>query len=73
LDPFPAPELSATTFVGGQLSFNLTGVTGYQYVIEASPDLIFWQPLQTNVAPFTFTTTNAAGYSQEYFRAAFIP
>jgi hypothetical protein len=69
----PVPQLSAPTLAAGQLSFNLTGVAGYPYVIESSVDLTTWLPLQTNTAPFTFTLTNAAGHSQQYFRAAYFP
>ena len=73
LQPFPAPELSAATLTGGQFSFTLTGVAGYEYLIETSSDLASWLPWQTNTAPFTFTLTNAADYSQEYFRAIYSP
>jgi hypothetical protein len=73
LNPFPAPALGAATLAGGQFSFNLTGVAGYEYLIEASSDLANWQPLQTNAAPFTFTLTNAADYSRQYFRAVYFP
>jgi len=73
LIPFPAPSLTAPTLAGGQFSFNLAGVAGYEYVIESSTNLTRWQPLQTNTAPFTFSTlTNVAG-SQEYFRAVLFP
>jgi hypothetical protein len=73
LNPFPAPGLSAATLAGGQFSFNLTGVAGYEYVVQASADLSNWLPVQTNTAPFTFTLTNAAGYAQQYFRAVYFP
>ncbi len=73
LKSIPAPQLSAPTLIGGQLSFNLSGVAGYPYVIESSIDLTTWLPLQTNTAPFTFTLTNAADFSQRYFRAAYFP
>jgi len=73
LNPFPAPVLSAATLAGGQFSFNLTGVAGYGYVILASADLAAWQPVQTNTAPFTFTRTNTAADSQQYFRAVCFP
>ncbi|MGA2177166.1 MAG: immunoglobulin domain-containing protein [Verrucomicrobiota bacterium] len=73
LNPFPAPALSAATLSGGQFSFNVTGVAGYEYVIEASADLANWLPCQTNLAPFTFTLTNAADYSQQFYRAVYIP
>jgi hypothetical protein len=73
LNPFPAPGLSAATLAGGQFSFNLTGVAGYEYVIQASADLANWLPAQTNTAPFTFTLTNPAAYPRQYFRAAHFP
>jgi hypothetical protein len=73
LNPFPAPGLSVPTLAGGQFSFNLTGVAGYEYVIEASSDLTVWLPVQTNTAPFTFILTNAAGNAQQYFRAVCFP
>jgi len=73
LNPFPAPELSAPTLTGGPFNFNLTGVAGYEYVVEASADLTVWLPVETNTAPFTFTLTNAAGNAQQYFRAVCFP
>jgi hypothetical protein len=73
LNPFPAPGLSVPTLSGGQFSFNLTGVAGYEYVIQASADLTSWLPVQTNTAPFTFTLTNATGQAQQYFRAVYFP
>jgi Immunoglobulin domain len=73
LNPFPAPSLGAATLSGGQLNFNVTGVAGYEYVIEASSNLMNWLPLQTNTAPFGFTLTNTSSSSQQYFRAAYLP
>jgi hypothetical protein len=51
----------------------VAGVAGYDYVIEASTDLMNWLPVQTNTAPFTFTLTNASGNPQQYFRAVYSP
>jgi hypothetical protein len=73
LNPFPAPELGAATLAGGQFSLSVAGVAGYDYVIEASTDLMNWLPVQTNTAPFTFTLTNASGNPQQYFRAVYSP
>jgi hypothetical protein len=73
LNPFPAPELGAATLSAGQFSLNLAGVAGYEYVIEASADLMNWLPVQTNTAPFTFTLTNASGNPQQYYRAVYFP
>jgi hypothetical protein len=73
LTSLPAPELSAPTLVAGQLSFNVAGVAGYQYVVQASADLMNWLPLQTNTAPFAFALTNTFSPAQQYFRAAYFP
>ncbi len=73
LNPFPAPSLGAATLAGGQFTFNLTGVPGFSYVIEASSDLMNWLPLQTNTAPSGFTVINTSSPAQQYFRAVFFP
>ena len=73
LNPFPAPGLSGAALAGGHFNFNLAGVIGYAYVIEASADLENWLPWETNTAPFTFTQHNAANQPQQYFRAVYIP
>jgi hypothetical protein len=70
LSPFPRPELSATALSGGQFSFNLTGVPGFEYVIESSTNLRNWVSVETNIAPFAFTLTNAVAAPNEFFRAA---
>jgi hypothetical protein len=67
------PELSGAAFTAGQFSFQLAGAAGNACVIQASADLVKWIPLQTNTVPFTFTLTNAAAYSQQFFRAAYSP
>ncbi len=67
------PQLGTPSLASGQLSFSVTGAEGSSYVIESSTNLMTWQKLQTNIAPFSFTLTNAAGFSQQYFRAASVP
>lgn len=54
--------------INGQFSFGISGVPGYSYVIQSSTNLVEWIPLQTNIAPFTFTDTNA-GNPSEFYRA----
>lgn len=63
------PTMTQSTYVGGQFSFSVSGVTNQQYVVEASTNLVNWFPLQTNAAPFTFTDTNASQFSQCFYRA----
>jgi len=42
--------------VNGTLLLNLSGPTNAVAVIESSPDLIHWQPIQTNTLPATGTS-----------------
>jgi uncharacterized repeat protein (TIGR01451 family) len=59
--------------VSGQNSTNgfqlgLSGVPGYDYVIEASTNLSDWVPLATNASPFQFTDTNRAAFRHRFYR-----
>jgi hypothetical protein len=68
---FPQPALSGVGLSNGGISFNVAGVTGYRYAIEASSDLVNWVALQTNSAPFTFTRANTSGLPQQFYRAVY--
>jgi hypothetical protein len=52
----------------GQFTFQVTGVPSDTYVIQATDDLVHWFPVHTNVAPFTFTDTNAALLPRRFYR-----
>jgi endoglucanase len=66
------PVLQSPSFsVSGNVQFNLTGSTGFLYVVQGSMDLVSWMSLQTNATPFSFTDSNAAGFSNRYYRAVF--
>ena len=54
----------------GQFTFQVTGVPSDTYVIQATDDLVHWFPVQTNVAPFTFTDTNAALLPRRFYRTS---
>jgi hypothetical protein len=62
-----------STSTNGQFQFDILGVTGLNYSVQASSDLIDWVPLQTNVSPFTFTDTNSTVFPQRFFRSVFMP
>ncbi len=71
--PSIAASLSQEQMSGsGQFEFNVFGADGLKYVVESSSDFMNWQPVFTNVSPFTFTDTNAAA-SQNFYRAVYNP
>jgi hypothetical protein len=69
-----APQLAApTTSTNGQFQFNIAGVTGLNYAVQTSTNLIDWIPMQTNVSPFNFMDTNMNGLRQRFYRSIFLP
>ncbi|MDR3458522.1 MAG: fibronectin type III domain-containing protein [Verrucomicrobiae bacterium] len=71
-NPVPPAALTSPVRADGQFSFNVSGVTGNRYVVQASTDLVNWTSLQTNTAPFTFVDANAAAYNQRYYRTYYL-
>lgn len=69
-----APMISnAAKTVNGQFGFQVDGVPGAQYVVQASLDLKTWTSIQTNIAPFSFTDSNSASFNQRYYRSFYKP
>ena len=58
----PAPHAN------GQFALNISGIPNYQYVVQASTNLVNWVSVQTNTAPFTFVDTNASQFRQRFYR-----
>jgi hypothetical protein len=63
----------ASVNAANQFAFTVSGIPGYQYVVEASTNLVNWTVLETNVAPFNFVDTNVVNYSRRFYRAVYIP
>lgn len=67
-----AGELGAVTQLpGGGLSFQLSGLAGRNYVLQASPDLQHWTDLSTNIATtgiLSFTNLIYPAFPQRFFR-----
>ena len=57
-----AGTLASTAYASGQFALNVSGVSGGQYVVQASTDMVNWVPLQTNTAPFIFVDTDASQF-----------
>lgn len=58
---------------GDSFQFDVTGITGSQYAIQTSTNLLNWSPILTNVAPFTFTTNITSMDGQRFYRAVYLP
>jgi len=63
-----AATLSQPAYANGQFTFNVSGVPGYQYVVQSSTDQMNWASVQTNTAPFTFVDPNAGQTRQCFYR-----
>ena len=68
-----AATLASTAHAAGQYALIVAGVPGYNYVVQASTDLVNWVPVQTNTAPFTFVDTNASQFGQRFYRSVYSP
>ena len=69
ISPSQPAVLTSVKNSNSQFNFTLSGAGGKPYVIEASTDLINWEPVFTNPAPFTFTMPVSSQYNQRFFRA----
>jgi hypothetical protein len=65
-------RLEAAVRENGQFHFQVNGIAGGQYVVEATSDLIQWTPVETNAAPFTFQAAAVEGVSQQFYRAIYV-
>jgi hypothetical protein len=55
---------------------SLEGPLGFPYTVQASTDLLNWQPIGTVVStnsPFYFSDPGATNYSQRFYRALLTP
>jgi hypothetical protein len=71
--PSAAAQLTALPGSAGGFSFSVSGVSGYQYVVQSSTNLIDWVSVQTNTVPFNFTDTNVIGLPQCFYRTFYLP
>ena len=68
-----AASLTTMVRTEGKFSFQVTGIEGGKYAVEASPDLMSWSSMQTNTSPFTFQDNKTNGVGQRFYRATFLP
>ena len=70
--PVTPATLTPAARSGGHFSFDVTGGTGDQYVVQASTNLMNWVNLQTNTAPFMFVDTNSASFCKRFYRTYYL-
>jgi hypothetical protein len=68
-----AASFASPAWINIGFQTKVLGESGYNYIIQASTDLLTWLSLQTNSAPFTFTDTNAVTYPVRFYRAVLLP
>jgi fibronectin type 3 domain-containing protein len=66
--PAPVATLTAAVHAAGRFSFTVSGSAGQQYVVQASTNLLAWDSLQTNAAPFVFVDTHAGEFNRRFYR-----
>ncbi len=68
------PQLTSTaSATNGQFQFNISGVSGLNYAIQTSTNLVDWISVSTNASPFIFTDTNINSFPQQFYRAIYSP
>lgn len=72
-DSAAAMFTSFSCSTNGSCQMDVAGVPGYDYVIQASTNLLNWISLQTNSSPFTFVDTHASQYPHRFYRAIYAP
>jgi hypothetical protein len=66
--PTAAATLTPATVFNGPFSFDVAGVPGLEYTVQASTNLVDWGSVQTNVAPFVFKDPDPGPYSRRFYR-----
>jgi uncharacterized repeat protein (TIGR01451 family) len=58
---------------GGGFQLSITNDPGAYVVIQASTNLMTWQPVWTNLAPYVFTNFDSTNFQQRFYRAVVGP
>jgi hypothetical protein len=69
-----AAMLDAFLLSGGNtVQFEVTGVPGFNYAVQASTNLVDWETLITNASPFDFLDTDITNFPVRFYRAIYLP
>lgn len=63
---------AASSLASNEFQVKVSGLPGFDYIIETSTNLINWEPAGTNVAPFTFTDPMLDGFPVKFYRAVYL-
>ncbi len=72
----PPPQLKTLGLVNGLPTIRVTGLADYQFALETATDVVNWLPLKTNITTggsFDYVDDSAAGLSQRFYRARWVP
>jgi hypothetical protein len=72
----PSPMVSILGMVNGSPALRVIGLSGSQYALDVSSNLLAWVPVQTNSAiggRFDFIHEAAAGLPHLFYRARWVP
>ena len=64
-----AATLTQPVIADGLYTFNVSGVPGYEYIVQVSANLTDWVSVQTNIAPFSFTDLDTQQFTQRFYRS----
>jgi len=65
------PLLSEASFTSNYFRMILSGVTGSQYIVEASTNLINWTKIATNITTFTNIDYDVTNYPYRFYRGLY--
>jgi len=51
----------------------VSGITGAQYVVEASTNLVNWTPINTNITTFTNLDFAVTNFPYRFYRVLYVP
>ncbi len=70
------PTIQPASFTNGQFSFNITGASGPDYLVQASTNLINWITIATNNAPtppFLWSDPDTNLFTRRFYRILLAP
>lgn len=64
--------ITPVSSINGQFGLSIVGQPGYQYVVQASTNLVNWVSIATNISPFEFVDADTSRFQQRFYRTYFL-